>query len=232
MKNLFKNRSHAGSLLAPRLTAYARRPDVIVLALPRGGVPLGFTVAQALDVPLDIIVVRKLGLPGHPEYAIGAVAAEGHCLLKTDEIALLQVPMGEIEAVIVRERKESARRENLYRGGRPAPQLRGKVVILVDDGIATGSTMRLAVSLVRRAQAAKIIVAVPVAPSDSCEAIAAEVDDFICLSKPQPFFSVGQWYEDFRQIGDEEVKRLLAVATRAHPPGEGKRAPSSSPNVA
>lgn len=228
MKTLFKNRYQAGSLLARRLTAYAKRPDVIVLALPRGGVPVGFTVAQALEVPLDFILVRKLGLPGQKEYAIGAIAAEGTCLLQTGEITMLGVPMGAVEAAAARERQEVARRETLYRGGRPGPQLRGKVALLVDDGIATGSTMQLAVWLVRRAQAAKIIVAVPVGARDSCAALASKVDGLVCLSTPQPFFSVGQWYEDFDQTSDEEVTRLLGVAQ-----GEGMRAAgehaSSSP---
>ncbi len=231
MKKLFKDRFHAGSLLARRLTAYARRPDVIVLALPRGGVPLGFTVAQALDVPLDIVLVRKIGLPGRPEYAIGAVAAAGPCLLKTNEIALLGVPMDMIEATIARERHEIARRETLYRAGRPAPQLQGKVVILVDDGIATGSTMHLAVRIVRQAQAAKIIIAVPVAASDACEALVPEVDILICLSTPQPFFSVGQWYEDFGQTSDEEVTHLLELARREQIRKKSDRPPSSHPNI-
>jgi putative phosphoribosyl transferase len=214
MKKLFRNRFQAGSLLARRLGAYARRPDVIVLALPRGGVPLGFAVARALEVPLDIISVRKLGLPGHPEYAIGAVAAEGACLLKTGEIAMFGVPAEAIEALIEHERLEIARREALYRAGRPVAQLQDKVVILVDDGIATGSTMQLAVRLARRAHAAKIIVAVPVAANDTCAELAPEVDALICLRTPQPLYSVGQWYDDFGQTSDEEVTRLLRMARR------------------
>lgn len=214
MKRLFRNRFQAGRLLARRLGALARRSDVIVLALPRGGVPIGFVIARALEVPLDIILVRKLGLPDQPEYAIGAVAGEGPCVLKTDEIALFGVSAEAIEALVAREQLEIARREALYRAGRPAPHLHDKVAILVDDGIATGSTMRLAVRLVRGAHAAKIIVAVPVAAKDTFEELAHEVDLLICLRTPQPFFSVGQWYADFEQTSDEEVTRLLGMARR------------------
>jgi putative phosphoribosyl transferase len=217
MQKPFKNRMQAGMLLARQLMPYARRPDVIVLALPRGGVPLGFMVAQALNVPLDVLLVRKLGLPGHSEYAIGAISTD-QSLLQTDIIKALGVPMEAIEAVAARERKEMERREALYRGDRPPLQLRDKVVILVDDGLATGSTMRVAIQTVRKAQPAKVIVAVPVSAPEACRELAAEADEMVCLSTPQPFYAVGQWYEDFGQTSDEEVTSLLEEAERTRPP--------------
>ena len=214
MHRPFRNRTHAGLLLARRLASYARHPDVVVLALPRGGVPPGAALAQALDVPLDVVMVRKLALPEHPEYAVGAVAGDGQSLLQTADIERRGVPAAMLEAAIARERAEIVRRERLYRAHAPPLPLHGKVVILVDDGIATGSTMRLAVRVVRRAQAARIIVAVPVAAQVSCTELAHEVDALVCLSSPEPFLSVGQWYRDFRQVSDEEVVRLLDMARR------------------
>ena len=214
MHRPFRNRTHAGLLLARRLASYARHPDVVVLALPRGGVPPAAALAQALDVPLDVVMVRKLALPEYPEYAIGAVAGDGQCLLRTADIERRAVPAATLEAAIARERAEIKRRERLYRDSTPPLPLQGKIVILVDDGIATGSTMRLAVRLVRRAQAARIIVAVPVAAQVSCTELAHEVDALVCLSSPEPFLSVGKWYRDFRQVGDEEVVHVLDMARR------------------
>ncbi|MGK5077928.1 phosphoribosyltransferase [Janthinobacterium sp. HLX7-2] len=221
MQKLFKNRFQAGNMLARRLADYVRHPDVIVLALPRGGVPLGYMVARALAAPLDVILVRKLGLPGQPEYAIGAVAGKGSYLLQTEELKLIGIPMGVVLAMVDREREEIARRETRYRTGKPALLLQGKNVILIDDGIATGSTMHMAIRVVRRAKPAKIIVAVPVAPSESCTALLPAVDALICLHTPTPFFSVGQWYEDFEQVSDEEVIRLLERAARRNTPSKG-----------
>ncbi len=210
----FKNRMQAGVLLARRLKAYTKSADVIVLALPRGGVPLGFMVAQALDVPLDVLLVRKLGLPEHPEYAIGALASNGACLLQSDVINALGVPKETIEAIAARERKEIERREALYRAGRAPLQLRDKVVILIDDGLATGSTMRVALQVVRKGQPAKVIIAVPVAAPEICQELTSLADEMICLSTPPSFYAVGQWYEDFRQTSDEEVTSLLEKAER------------------
>lgn len=228
MQKPFKNRTQAGMLLARQLMPYARRPDVIVLALPRGGVPLGFMVAQALDVPLDVLLVRKLGMPGHSEYAIGAISTD-QSLLQTDAIKALGVSMEAIEAVVARERKEIERREALYRAGRPPLQLRDKAVILVDDGLATGSTMRVAIQTVRKAQPAKVIVAVPVSAPETRRELAAEADEMVCLSTPQPFYAVGQWYEDFGQTSDEEVTSLLEEAGRGRPsvPADSSSRPNS-----
>lgn len=200
-------------MLARRLAAYAHRPDVVVLALPRGGVPLGCVIARALALPLDVLVVRKLALPGYPEYAVGAVAGDGPFLL--NDVALAHGwAMQAIEAQAARERQEIARRERQYRTGRAALPLEGKTVILVDDGIATGATMRMAVRLARTAKAASVVVAVPVAPVDVCAALAAEVDQMLCLRTPSPFYSVGHWYRDFDQLNDAQVVRMLARAAQ------------------
>lgn len=219
----FKDREQAGELLARRLTAYTGRSDVIVLALPRGGVPVGAAVARKLGVPLDVLLVRKLGLPGREEYAMGAIASGGHCILQAEVLSALDIPPQVIEVVSQREMQEIKRREKLYRADRPAPQLREHVVILVDDGLATGSTMKVAVHVVREANPAKLIVAVPVAPIEACEKLKAEADEIICLSMPDPFHAVGMWYENFAQTTDEEVKSLLdeagkVQAQRAHSP--------------
>jgi putative phosphoribosyl transferase len=216
MKPPFKTRQDAGSLLARQLMTYAGRPDVIVLALPRGGVPVGFQVAAALNVPLDVVLVRKIGMPGDPEFAVGAISGD-QSLLQADVIEAYGISLKEVEAIVSRERKEIERRESLYRAGRPPPRLRGKVVILVDDGLATGSTMRVALRTVRKAKPDKIIVAVPVAAIETRQELADEADEIICLSTPVPFYGVGQWYADFEQTGDDEVIRLLREAERSHP---------------
>jgi putative phosphoribosyl transferase len=221
----FKNRLQAGKLLAQRLRAYAGRGDVIVLALPRGGVPVGFAVARALDVDLDILLVRKLGMPGHEEYAMGAVGSGGLRLLQAG-LADLGVGPAAIEAATEQAMRELERRERLYRGARPAPLLHQRTVVLVDDGLATGATMFTAVSLARQQDPARIVVAVPVGAPDTCAALAAEVDELVCLNTPASFRAVGQWYLHFDQTSDEEVQDLLALAWREHLPAP--RAPPSN----
>jgi len=209
MHSLFKNRFHAGNMLAGRLAAYAGNPDVLVLALPRGGVPPAYQVARALGAPLDILMVRKLGLPAQPEYALGAVAGDGQCLLRMEKIRSSATQMSTIQALIDRERAEIARRERLYRAARPALPLENRIIILVDDGVATGASMCMAVRAVRRMQPAKIIVAVPVASRASRKALSRIADETICLHAPFPFRSVGEWYEDFQQVGEDVVIHLL-----------------------
>jgi len=221
---LFRNRSEAGRWLADRLQAYAQRPDVIVLALPRGGVPVGFELALSLNAPLDLFLVRKLGLPGQEELAMGAIASGGVRVLNDDVVRALAVPPGVIEAVATAEGQELARREAAYRGPRPPADVRGRVVILVDDGLATGSTMRAAVRAVKQMMPAKVVVAVPVAAASTRDDIAREVDEIVCATPPEPFLAVGRWYEDFSQTTDDEVRDLLrraaseAPAPVRHPP--------------
>ncbi|MGC1888432.1 MAG: phosphoribosyltransferase family protein, partial [Stellaceae bacterium] len=211
----FRNRNEAGRLLAKRLAADANRPDVLVLALPRGGVPVGYEVARALGAPLDVFVVRKLGVPGHEELAMGAVATGGVRVLNDQIVQGLRIPEYVIDAVAARERQELGRRERLYRGGRPPPEVHGRTVILVDDGLATGATMRAAIMALRKLQPARIVVAIPTASPETCEELKAEVDEVVCAIKPEPFLAVGHWYEDFSQTTDEEVRDLLA--RRQHP---------------
>jgi putative phosphoribosyl transferase len=210
----FKNRAQAGKLLAQQLVSYAHRPDVIALALPRGGVPVGFAVAMALGIELDILLVRKLGMPGQEEYAIGAVGSGGVRVLQAGVPGVLGLTQHQVDAITAREVAEIARRERLYRGGRAPAQLAGRTVILVDDGIATGSTMMAAVQVARGHRAARIVVAVPVAPPDTVEVLAPQVDDLVCLNTPLLFRAVSQWYREFDQTGDEEVQDLLAMAWR------------------
>lgn len=209
---LFRNRSEAGRWLAERLQAYARRPDVIVLALPRGGVPVGFELARSLGVPLEVFLVRKLGLPGQEELAMGAIASGGVRVLNDDVVRALAVPSSVIDGVARREDQELRRREEAYRGSRPPPDVRGKVAILVDDGLATGSTMRAAVRAVKQMQPARVVVAVPVAAASTRDEIGAEVDEIVCATPPEPFLAVGRWYEDFSQTSDDEVRDLLERA--------------------
>ena len=208
----FRDRAAAGRLLAEKLAAYAGRTDVLVLALPRGGVPVAFEVAQALDAPLDVFVVRKLGVPGHEELAMGAIASGGIMVLNEDVIQALHPPLRVIEAVAAREFQELGRRERAYRGDRPAIDVHGKVVILVDDGLATGSTMRAAVKALRRLGPDRIVVAVPTAAPSTCAELGLEADECICCITPDPFYAVGVWYEDFSQTTDEEVRELLERA--------------------
>jgi erythromycin esterase-like protein/predicted phosphoribosyltransferase len=214
-RRTFRDRHEAGRLLAAKLDAYANRPDVIVLALPRGGVPVAYEVARALGAPLDVFLVRKLGVPGHEELAMGAVATGGVRVLNDQVVRALRIPEYVIDAVVAREEQELRRRERLYRGGRPPPDVRGRTVILVDDGLATGATMHAAVKALRQLQPARIVVAVPTAAPEVCEALRAEVDEVICAITPAPFHAVGLWYEDFSQTTDEEVRDLLA--RRQHP---------------
>lgn len=209
---VFRNRKEAGQRLARALAAYAHRPDVLVLALPRGGVPVGFEVAHALGAPLDVFLVRKLGLPGHEELAMGAVATGGLRVLNRDVVELARVDPELIDQVTREEQHELARREQAYRGDHPAPPVEGRTVILVDDGLATGSTMEAAVRALRQRQPARIVVAVPTAPRETCRALRAVADDVVCLTTPEPFHAVGAWYRDFSQTSDEEVRTLLAEA--------------------
>src|SRR5712671_1469170 len=206
----FRNRHEAGRSLAEKLSGYANRPDLLVLALPRGGVPVAYEVARALGAPLDVFVVRKLGVPGYEELAMGAVATGGVRVLNDQLVSRLGIPNHLIDAVVARELQELARRERLYRGDRPPPDVGGRTVILVDDGLATGATMRAAVQALRQQQPGRIVVAVPTASPDTCEALRAEADDVICAMTPEPFFAVGHWYEDFTQTTDNEVRELLA----------------------
>jgi predicted phosphoribosyltransferase len=205
----FADRREAGVELASHLRQYANRDDVVVLALPRGGVPVAFEVAEALHAPLDVFVVRKLGMPGHPEFAIGAIASGGVRVLSDDVLRWYRIPESAIEAVTRAERAELERREREYRQDRPLTPLRGRVVILVDDGLATGSTMRAAVQAVRAQQPARVVVAAPVGAPETCEQFAHVADETVCARTPDPFSAVGLWYRDFSQTSDEEVRALL-----------------------
>jgi len=209
----FADRAEAGELLAERLTAYSDRDDVVVLALPRGGVPVAREVARALGVPLDVYMVRKLGVPGHEELAMGAIATGGVRLLNHDVIDALGIPMVVIDAVAAREQQELARREQAYRGDRGPIVLTNKTVILVDDGLATGATMRAAVMAARQQQPARVIVAVPVGAISTCADLKAEADDVVCVRTPDPFVAVGLWYRDFTPTTDHEVRSLLGEDT-------------------
>ena len=211
----FRDRREAGRALAAKLAAYAHRPDVLVPALPRGGVPVAYDVARALGAPLDVFIVRKLGIPGHEELAMGAVATGGVRVLNEQVVHALNIPDHVIDAVTAWEQQELARRERLYRGDRPPPDVRGRTVILVDDGLATGASMHAAIAALRRQQPAHIVVAVPIAAPETCDALRAEVDDVVCAITPEPFHAVGLWYDDFSQTTDEEVGDLLARAAQA-----------------
>ncbi len=205
----FVDRTDAGQCLAERLAGYAGRGDVLVLALPRGGVAVGAVVAQKLRAPLDVILVRKLGVPGHEEFAMGAIASGGVRIISDDVVASLGVSEREIAVVAAAEEAELARQELAFRGSRHFPEINGRTIILVDDGLATGATMRAAAAVIRRQSPARLVVAVPVAPRETCAALRAEVDEVVCLATPEPFHSVGSWYEDFRQTTDEEVRLML-----------------------
>ncbi len=213
----YRDRVEAGRLLAERLTVYAEREDVLVLALPRGGVPVGFEVAVLLHVPLDVFVVRKLGLPGQPELAMGAIASGGIRVLNREVVDYLNVPTSVIDAVAADEQREVERRERQYRGDAPPPVISRRVIILVDDGLATGSTMRAAAAAVRQRAPAAIIVAVPVAPPATCDGLKADpnIDDVVCPLRPEYFSAVGTWYEDFAQTADDQVRELLDRARRS-----------------
>lgn len=214
MPEVFKDRVTAGRELADALSHYAGRGDVIVLGLPRGGVPVALQVAEILGVSLDLMLVRKLGLPGHKELAMGAIATGGSSVLNEDVVRYYNISAEVIEAATAEERQELQRRERLYRGERPVPELRDRCVILVDDGLATGATMRAAVLALRQQAPAQIVVAVPVAPPDTVALLRAIVDEIVCLATPEPFWGVGRWYQDFAQTTDAEVRELLARAWR------------------
>ncbi|MFN2565549.1 MAG: phosphoribosyltransferase [Gemmatimonadaceae bacterium] len=215
----FRDRTEAGRRLAAHLGGYAGRHDVIVLALPRGGVPVAFEVAQALGATLDVFLVRKLGMPGHEEFAIGAIASGGVRVLNEDTIRDYGVSPQQVDAIVEAEERELERRERQYRGPRPFPDVAGRTVILIDDGLATGSTMRAAVRALREERPARIVVAVPTAPAETCAELRSVVDEVICLMTPEPFYAVGLWYEDFSQTTDEEVRELLERAAAALPGG-------------
>jgi putative phosphoribosyl transferase len=215
--SVFRDRRDAGRSLAMVLSAYANRSDVLVLALPRGGVPVGYEVAEALHVPLDVFIVRKLGVPGHEEFAMGAIASGDVRVLNNNVVRMLDISDADIEAVTRSELAELQRRERLYREDRPLPEVRNRTVLLVDDGLATGATMLAAVKALRAMEPARIVVAVPTAAADTCEDMRREADDVVCATTPEPFRAVGLWYEDFSQTSDEEVHDLLERARHGAP---------------
>jgi len=219
MDRPYRDRREAGRYLAVKLADYAGRPDVLVLALPRGGVPVAYEVARALDAPLDLFLVRKLGVPGHEELAMGAIASGGVRLLNDEVVRGLRISPEVLDQVAATELAELERREREYRGNRPAPDVRDKTVIVIDDGLATGASMRVAVAALRQQHPARIVVAVPVASPATCAEFRDEVDEVICALTPEPFYAVGLWYDDFSQTTDEEVHDLLRQA------GDGRDAP-------
>ncbi len=222
---MFQDRRHAGRVLAAALSRYRGRDDLVVLALPRGGVPVAYEVAKQLSAPLDVFVVRKLGVPGYEELAMGAIASGGVLVLNQDVVNQLGLSQGVIDAVASKEREELARRERLYRGDRPPVEVRGRTVILVDDGLATGSTMRAAVAGLKARGPSGIVIGVPIAVPSTCEELASEVDDIVCAVTPEPFYAVGLWYSDFSQTTDEEVRELLEAAWREEAEREHAAAP-------
>jgi predicted phosphoribosyltransferase len=209
---VFQDRAEAGRVLADRLSGYARSPDVVVLALPRGGVPVGFQVARSLQAPLDVLLVRKLGVPGREELAMGAIAGDGTRVINQQIVRELGITEDKLQAVAAAEHQELERRERTYRDQRPRPELTGKVVIVVDDGLATGATMRAAVAAIRRQQPARVVVAVPVASASTCRELRQAADEVICATTPALFVAVGQAYRDFAQTTDKEVRALLDAA--------------------
>ncbi|HEY2973326.1 MAG TPA: phosphoribosyltransferase [Pyrinomonadaceae bacterium] len=211
---IFQDRRDAGRQLAARLRRYADRSDVLVLALPRGGVPVAYEVAQKLNAPLDVFLVRKLGVPGYEELAMGAIASGGVRVLNEDIVNYLRIPDEVMDAVAIREQHELERRERAYRGDRPPPDVKDRVVILIDDGLATGSTMRAAAESLRLQKPRRIVVAVPVSSPETCNQFRGEVDEIVCAFTPEHFQGVGLWYEDFSQVSDEEVRELLQQATQ------------------
>jgi putative phosphoribosyl transferase len=208
----FRDRVDAGRRLAAALAPYSGRPNLLVLALPRGGVPVGYEVARALNAPLDVMLVRKLGVPGHEELAMGAIASGGIRVLSEDIIAAFGIPERVVATIAANEEEELKRRERAYRDARPPAPVRGRTVILVDDGLATGSTMRAAAAALRVQHPERLIVAVPVAPPETCDSLRTEVDDVVCAFAPESFLAVGNWYDDFTQITDDEVRELLRAA--------------------
>jgi len=209
----FTDRRHAGRVLASRLTKYAGRDDVIVLALPRGGVPVAYEVASALNAPMDVFLVRKLGTPGHRELAMGAIASGGVRVVNEDVVRWYGISEAAIDRIAREEQEELERRERAYRDDRPAPDLTNKIVVLIDDGLATGSTMRAAVKAVRARHPARVVIAVPVGAPQTCAELAVSADEVICARMPEPFSAVGQWYLNFEQTDDAEVRELLQKST-------------------
>jgi len=220
---LFQDRADAGRQLAARLPVYANRPDVLVLALPRGGVPVAYEVARTLHAPLDVFLVRKLGVPGQEELAMGAIASGGVLVLNDEVVDALNMPPEIIDIIARTEKQELARRERAYRDDRPPPDVRGKTVILIDDGLATGTTMRAAVAALRKFGPARIVVAVPVGSADTCAELQNAADEVICLATPEPFYAVGLWYGNFTQTTDGEVRELLRHTTEAIVPASQTR---------
>jgi putative phosphoribosyl transferase len=212
----YQDRIEAGQQLAAKLMAYANRPDVLVLGLARGGVPVAFEVAEVLGVPLDVFVVRKLGVPGHEELAMGAIASGGVRILNEDVMRLLDILPEFIHTVAAREQRILEYREHFYRGEQPVPETQGRTVLLVDDGLATGATMRAAVAALRQRQPARIVIAVPVAAGSACDELRAVADEVVCAATPKPFRAVGLWYEDFSATSDAEVRDLLIRASQRH----------------
>ena len=212
-RRIFRNRTEAGQVLAGLLSSYRGRPDVVVLGLARGGLPVAYEVALALGAPLDAFIVRKLGAPGHEEFAIGALATGGRVVVNDDVVRGLRVTPEQLREIAEREGRELIRREQAYRGGRPPCNVTGKTVILVDDGLATGSSMLAAVAALRESQPAQIVIAVPAAPESTCREFAGLVDEVVCASMPTPFLAVGESFWDFTQVTDEEVRDLLAKPT-------------------
>jgi putative phosphoribosyl transferase len=212
---LFQDRHDAGRRLAETLPAYKGRKDVVVLALPRGGVAVGYEVAVALGAPLDVFVVRKLGVPGHAELAMGAIATGGVVVLNTGVVRALGITETLVEQVAEREERELSRRERLYRSERPAEPIAGRTAILVDDGLATGASMRAAAQAVRRQAPARLVIAAPVAAAETCDELRAAADEVVCAETPEPFYAVGLWYRDFTQTSDDEVRSLLEQARHA-----------------
>jgi putative phosphoribosyl transferase len=215
MERVFRDRREAGQVLATMLSGYRDDPDVVVLGLPRGGVPVAYEIAVTLHVALDVMVVRKLGVPGHEELAMGAIASGGVQVINEDVVRYLNLTPAVLASVAAVEQEELARREQAYRGERPPVAVDGRTVILVDDGLATGSTMRAAVTALRRRRPARIVIAIPTAAPETCEELKLEVDEIVCPMTPAPFYGVGQWYEVFDQTPDEEVRDLLERAAQA-----------------
>ncbi len=214
---LYRDREEAGQRLAEALSRYAEREDVAVLALPRGGVPVAFEVARRLHAPLDVMIVRKLGTPGQPELAMGAIASGGVRVVNDDVVRALHISEAALDAAARREEKEVERRERAYRGDHPSLDVRGQHVIVVDDGLATGATMLAAVAALKARAPAQVIVAVPTAAPDSCDRVRMQADEVVALATPEPYFAVGVWYENFAQTSDEEVRSLLDRARREQP---------------
>ena len=224
---IFRNRQEAGQRLAAHLGKYANRQDAIVLGVPRGGVPIAFEVARALNLPLNVFVLRKLGVPGHEEFAFGAIGSGGVRVLDREVVEALGLSILMIEAVTQVERAELARREQIYRGGRPPLDVRGQTVILVDDGIATGASVTAGVRTLRQMQPAAIVIAAPVVPLAAVNRLRREVDDVVCAEIPETFFGVGQFYDDFSQVSDAEVNELLKTSVRQHTEPQGRNVGSS-----